>query len=827
MTEYKNEEISQAFLNAFSDTAILLDPDGTVVGINSVGAQDFNRPIDRIIGKNVYNLLPGDVSKSRKKWVKLACRSGKTVRFKDESSGRIYEHTLSPVFDLDGKVSVVIATARDITSLENTDKIMEIERDVALAISSSQDLVKALDSVLEIVTSLDGIDCGLVYMVDEKTGGIELVSSSGLSCDFVNMATHLDMNTPQADLITQGKPIYINQSESVPELGRLRGDEGLRAIAVIPVVFEGKVVGGFNLSSRSFREMPEYIKYALETVAAQIGNAMERFRIYRILNESEKKYRQFYQSSLDGYVMVDMEGKVVECNESYKRMIGYDEDELIGKPYSEFTPGKWHSLDERVLEEQVFQRGYSDLYEKEYIHKNGGVFPIEIQKYRVTDSENNPIGTWAFVRDISKRKFAEDALNRQHGIVNSILELSPSAILVINRYGDIIYANQMAEKLLGRTNKEIVGMFFNSPEWQLEDFEGNPFPHDQLLVTRVIQSGRPVFDVRHVIGNPDGKKVYCSINGAPIFADDGSIDKVVITLEDISEMITMENQIRNSNEEIDESNRALEKVNDDLRTAKASGESSDRLKSVFIANMANEIKAPTVAISDYSEKLLEDETLSEERKKLIRKLKASSSLLLNIVNDFNDISTIDQGQVKVENSVLDIHKVLANVEKNANFMISQFSRAITLKKNISEKISRFIYGDSKKIHQVLFNLINNSVKNTSRGYIEFGVTKPEENSVEFYVSDTGSGIPDDIQQSLFKEHVEEENSYCSIRRKNAVGLAVSMELVELMGGTIRFVTKTGKNSGSTFYFTIPYRPEHDSSSQEDSQKREQHRYNTA
>ncbi len=809
MTDYKNEEISQAFLNAISDTAVLLDPDGTVIGINSVGAQGFNRPIDSIIGKNIYNLLPGRISKSRKKWVKLACRSGKTIRFQDESNGKIYEHTLSPVFDLEGKVSVVIATARDITSLENTDRIIKIERDVAVAISSSQNLTRAFDSVLEIVTGLDGIDCGLVYMVDQESGGIDLISSRGLSCDFVSIATRLDRDSPQAGLITQGKPIYINQNEEVPELGSRRGSEGLRAIAVIPIIFEDTVVGGFNLSSRSFKEIPEYIKYALETVAAQIGNAMERFRINRVLNESEKKYRQFYQNSLDGYVMVNLDGTVVECNESYRRMLGYDEGELIGKAYREYTPDKWHNLDERVLEEQVFQRGHSDLYEKEYIHKGGGVFPIEIQKYRVIDDSGSLVGIWAFVRDISKRRFAEDALNRQHSIVNSILELSPSAILVINRYGDIIYANQMAERLLGRSNKEIIGMFFNSPEWQIEDFYGNPFPHDQLLVTRVIQSGKPVFDVRHVIGTPDGKKVYCSINGAPIFDDDGSIDKVVINLEDISDMITMESQIRKNNEELEESNQALETVNEELRSAKISAEQSEKMKSALLANTVHEIKPPVRVITGISDMLIDDDSLPDNLNRYMQLLKNSGLLLSYIIDEFLHISSVEKGETALENSIVDIHQIFDTVERNTLLLISLFDKAVSVNKRVSERISRYVRGDSKRIQQVLYNLITNAVKNTSKGFIEFGATPLDDEYIEFFVSDTGSGIPEGMQQYLFSENGTLDNPADTEENgETGAGLSIAKVLVELLGGTIRFVSKTGNKSGSTFYFTIPYRPEH-------------------
>ena len=128
------------------------------------------------------------------------------------------------------------------------------------------------------------------------------------------------------------------------------------------------------------------------------------------LMESERKYRQLYQGSRDGYVMVDMSGKIIESNDAYKEMLGYSDEELSTKTYYDLTPGKWFDYEDKIVEEQVLIRGFSQLYEKEYIDKKGRIFPIELRTYLVVDKDKNPKAMWAFIRDITERKEIEEKL---------------------------------------------------------------------------------------------------------------------------------------------------------------------------------------------------------------------------------------------------------------------------------------------------------------------------------------------------------------------------------------------------------------------------------
>jgi len=142
------------------------------------------------------------------------------------------------------------------------------------------------------------------------------------------------------------------------------------------------------------------------------------------LSLSEAKYRNLYNSLRDGCASVDSQGKILECNTAFENMIGYSINELRNVTYEDITPMKWHPIEKRILEEQVIKRGYSDLYEKEYRHKDGKIVPVELQTYAIRDTDNRLCGFWAIVRDNTIRKQTEKELlesEERFRLVNSTI----------------------------------------------------------------------------------------------------------------------------------------------------------------------------------------------------------------------------------------------------------------------------------------------------------------------------------------------------------------------------------------------------------------------
>jgi two-component system sensor kinase FixL len=188
----------------------------------------------------------------------------------------------------------------------------------------------------------------------------------------------------------------------------------------------------------------------------------ERIRSEEALKESEAKYRSLYESMMDGYVLVDMDGRILKFNEAYRDMTGYTHDELLRTTYRDITPEKWHAAEREIIEQQVLVRGYSDVYEKEYRTKDGTDFPIELRTFLFKDEGGSNVGMWAIVRDISGRKQIESEARKLREElahvtrVSTLGELTSSLAHEINQPLAAILSNaQAAQRFLSQGNPDM------------------------------------------------------------------------------------------------------------------------------------------------------------------------------------------------------------------------------------------------------------------------------------------------------------------------------------------------------------------------------------
>jgi len=172
------------------------------------------------------------------------------------------------------------------------------------------------------------------------------------------------------------------------------------------------------------RQYNEVLFRKLEKKVADLeGEISERKRTEEKLLRSEIRYRKLYESMRDAFIRVNMAGQILEYNPAFKEMLGYSDDELTRLTYQDLTPEKWQAFETYIVETQIRQRGYSDVYEKEYRKKDGTVFPVELRTYLIHDDAGQPAGMWALVRDITDRKSAEEKIrlaNRKLALMNDV-----------------------------------------------------------------------------------------------------------------------------------------------------------------------------------------------------------------------------------------------------------------------------------------------------------------------------------------------------------------------------------------------------------------------
>lgn len=238
-----------------------------------------------------------------------------------------------------------------------------------------------------------------------------------------------------------------------------------------------------------------------------------------------------------------------------------------------------------------------------------------------------------------------------------------------------------------------------------------------------------------------------------------------------------------------------------LTSALKRAEESDRLKSAFLANMSHEIRTPMNGIMGFADLLKEQNLTGDEQKRYISIIEKSGNRMLNIINDLINISRIESGQLEANYSIVNINEL--NEELFSFFEPESKNAGLSLsfQNGISDKEANIIT-DKEKLSAILSNLIKNAIKYTRNGWVKFGY-KRYSGQIEYFVKDSGIGIPEGKQEAVFDRFVQADLSISSPYEGAGLGLAITKGYVDLLGGRIWLDSEHGK--GTTFYFTIPYK----------------------
>ena len=299
----------------------------------------------------------------------------------------------------------LLATVNDITERKRAERLLHIQRDLAVALNATSHLEAGARLCLNAALDASGLDSGGVYVLTDATGDLDLITYTGfLLPAFVEMIKHVPAGAPNHALVMAGKPIYSQHVLEARPLNPVRLSEGLQALAVIPLQHEGRVIGDLNLASHTSPEVPVYARDILETIAAQIGNALARLKAESLLAQSEQAYRTLANNALVGIYKTTRAGAFLYANPAMLRMTEYD------------------SLSD--LQQHQVTDLYQDVQQRKLLlnmlEKTGGVEDFEItiltkqgRRKQVTLSatlEGELLSGTMF--DISERKQAEAEIHR-------------------------------------------------------------------------------------------------------------------------------------------------------------------------------------------------------------------------------------------------------------------------------------------------------------------------------------------------------------------------------------------------------------------------------
>ena len=188
-----------------------------------------------------------------------------------------------------------------------------------------------------------------------------------------------------------------------------------------------------------------------------VRDITERKKAEAALRESERRYTGLFETLRDGFASVLMNGRIVETNPIFRSMVGYTEEELYDMTYEELTPEKWHHFEANIIREQVLERGYSDVYEKEYIRKDGTIFPLEIRTHLLRGGDGEPLRMWGFVRDITARKQGQEALRENEARAKAMLQAIPDLMFRMDKQGVFLDYKAETEDLYIQSEPNLIG----------------------------------------------------------------------------------------------------------------------------------------------------------------------------------------------------------------------------------------------------------------------------------------------------------------------------------------------------------------------------------
>lgn len=378
---------------------------------------------------------------------------------------------------------------------------------------------------------------------------------------------------------------------------------------------------------------------------------------------------------------------------------------------------------------------------------------------------------------ISEREKIKTVLATEKSKLRHMIDAIPDLIFFKNTNSLFEGCNTAFEKYVGKKSSELIG---------LSEFElFGKTQADSYIKSdkRIFETLVPERSAEWVIMR-NGERCLFDTLKTPYFDSDKNLLGIIGISRDITEM---------------------EETRQRLILAKEKAEESDRLKTAFLANMSHEIRTPMNAIIGFSDLLSDDELSNDDKVDFISKIKTAGNSLMTLINDIIDIAKIEAGQLKISESELNLHKLLKEIQSTyTNLKNLNGKENINLDLILSEPDKEmWIYTDHFRLQQVLNNLLNNALKFTEFGSVEFGYIL-ESDLIEFFVKDTGIGILRSKQKLLFKRFSQIDAGANRKYGGTGLGLAISSNLVELLGGSMSVESFPGK--GSTFTFTIPFKP---------------------
>jgi len=617
------------------------------------------------------------------------------------------------------------------------------------------------------------------------------------------------------------------------------GKEKPDTIAILPAVFDNKTIAVIELGKfGDFSPIQlKLLEESSESIAVSINTVVGKKNL-KTLNEQLKGKEQQLSNQINAInksnasIEFDLNGTILGANENFLNLLGYTENEVVGKHHSILVEKGYAATKEYRQFWDSLKKGEFQQDEFLRIHKNGESIWLQGSYNPILDASGKPIKILKIATDIT---LAKEQQNEIDAITTAIYKSNLAIEFDLN--GIVLKANDIFKDIMGYKDSEIIGKHHSlfvekgyETTKEYKEFWNNlkkgVYQADEFK--RITKSGEivwlkgnynPMFDVQ---GNPykilkiatdvtlaRKQTLELAQQAEELQTQQEELKQMNEELEEQAQNLKQQQEeLQMSNEELEEQTQSLEEKNKEVEASKNDIEQktkqleiSSKYKSEFLANMSHELRTPLNSL------LILSKDLSENRKKNLDNdqiesaeiIYKSGADLLVLINEVLDLSKIEAGKMSINIERVSLSNFADELLRNFKHHAEQ--KGLTLACHLDTHLPESIRTDSQRLSQILKNLLSNAIKFTEKGSVSISINRYTESTVIISVTDTGIGIQEDKQMSIFEAFQQVDGGISRKYGGTGLGLSISRELAKLLGAEIKLSSKL--NEGSTFSVIIP------------------------